>query len=172
MILETDRLEIIPLNGHQLKLLTEDMNQFEQEMNCQYCGEEMEGMILEFFKGQIEAVQKNSENYFWHTFWLFKLKNEGKFIGSACFKNAPYDNGQVEIGYGINKNFQNLGYTTEAVNALCKWALNQPYVTRLVAETEKDNIPSQRVLKKCNMKLFKETEECFWWELTGKSTPK
>lgn len=165
MILETDRLEIIPLNGHQLKLITEDIIQFEKEVNCQYCGEEMEGIILQIFKGQIEVVQRNSENYFWYTFWLLKLKNEGKFIGSACFKNAPDNNRQVEIGYGINKNFKNSGYTTEAVNAMCKWALKQPSVTKIVAETEKDNIPSQRVLKKCNMKMFMETEKCFWWEL-------
>jgi RimJ/RimL family protein N-acetyltransferase len=48
---------------------------------------------------------------------------------------------------------------------MCNWALQQSCVTKVVAETEKDNIPSQKVLKKCNMKIFKETKECFWWEL-------
>lgn len=77
----------------------------------------------------------------------------------------------MEIGYGINNSFENLGYTTEAVNAMCKWALKQPSVTKIIAETEKTNIPSQRVLKKCNMKMYKETENCYWWELPKESTP-
>lgn len=165
MKLETERLEIIPLNYNQLNLLTENVIQFERELNCKYCGEEMEGIIADIFKAQIQLVQKNSKNYFWYTFWLFKIKNEGKFIGSACFKNSPDDNDQVEIGYGTNKEFQNYGYTTEAVNAMCEWALKQPSVSKVVAETEKDNIPSQKVLKKCNMEIFKETEECYWWQL-------
>lgn len=166
MKLETNRLDIIPLSAHQLKLLTEDIERFEQELKCQYCGEDMEGFILQLFKGQIEVVQKHSENYLWHTFWLFRLKNENKFIGSACFKNAPSDNSEVEIGYGINKNFENKGYTTEAIKAMCEWALSQPFVTKIIAETDKVNIPSQRVLRKCNMEIYKETDECYWWQLT------
>lgn len=166
MKLETDRLEIIPLNYNQLKLLTEDVDQFERELNCQYCGEEMEGIILDIFKGQVEIVEKNRESYFWHTFWLFRIKNEGKFIGSACFKNSPDDKGEVEIGYGINENFRNYGYTTEAVSAMCKWAFKRPNVTRILAQTEKGNIASQKVLRKCNMKIFKETEKRYWWQLT------
>lgn len=165
MKLETDRLEIIPLNADQLRLVTDNMIQFEQSMDCQYCGEAMEGIILRIFKGQIEAVLKNCQDYLWHTFWLFKLKHEEKFIGSACFKNSPKAHGEVEIGYGINQKFGNFGYTTEAVNAMCEWALKQPMVTKITAETDKENIPSQRVLQKCNMKMFKETEKHYWYEL-------
>jgi len=167
MKLVTERLEIIPIDYNQLKLLTENVLQFERELNCKYCGEKMEGIILNIFKAQIELVRKNNENYFWYTFWLFKIKNEGKFIGSACFKNSPDNNCQVEIGYGINEKFQNKGYTTEAIKAMCEWALKQPLVSKVVAETEKGNIPSQKVLEKCNMIIFKETEECYWWQLTN-----
>lgn len=53
---------------------------------------------------------------------------------------------------------------------MCEWALKQPSVIKIVAETEKENVPSQRVLKKCNMKIYKEIEECYWWELTKKIT--
>lgn len=34
MKIETDRLEIIPLNEDQLKLLIEDVDGFEQELDC------------------------------------------------------------------------------------------------------------------------------------------
>ena len=169
MKLKTERLELIPLNAYQLKLLTEDIIQFEKEIQCQYCGEEIEGGILKIFRGQIEVIKTNHGDYLWHTFWLFKLRNTDKFIGSASFKNIPSDRGEVEIGYGINKKFENYGYTTEAVNAMCEWALKQPGVKKIVAETEKGNIKSQRVLEKCKMIQFKETEDCYWWELTKES---
>ena len=170
MKLETNRLEIVPLNSHELKLITENINEFEKELNCKYCGEEMDWIILKIFKSQIPLVQNNSEDYLWHTFWLFKLKNEEKFIGSACFKSIPDVNGEVEIGYGINENYKSNGYTTEAVTAMCKWALKHSSVTKVLAETEKNNIQSQRVLEKCDMKIFKETEDYYWWSLTKDSS--
>lgn len=125
----------------------------------------MKGIMLEIFRGQVKAIRNNNKDYLWHTVWLFKLKKDNKFIGSACFKNAPDEKKQVEIGYGINSIFSNLGYTTEAIGAICKWALDQPTVEAIVAETEKNNIPSQKVLKKCDMKIFKETKDCYWWIL-------
>lgn len=167
MTLETERLILIPLKGDQLKLLTENIAKFEKELNCEYYGEEMEGEILEIFEGQVEIV-KNNNNYIWHTFWLFKMKNESKFIGSACFKGEPSKNGDVEIGYGINKNYENRGYTTEAVKAMCEWALKQHHVTKVIAETEKDNFASHKILEKCNMKQYKETTDCYWWQLVSK----
>lgn len=169
MKLETNRLEIVALDEYYLKLITEDISRFEKELNCEYCGEEMKGIILQIFKNQIEVVKQNRDNYIWHTFWLFKLKSENKFIGSACFKNISYKDAQAEIGYGINTEFENQGYTTEAVDAMCKWALSKANIAKIIAETEIDNIPSQRVLKKCNMRIFKETEGCYWWELCSKS---
>lgn len=165
IILLTDRLEIIPLNAHELELITDDVKQFEKELNCEYRGEEMEGIILKIFKGQIDAVKKSGEQYYWNTFWLFRIK-DNEFIGSACFKGAPNEKGQVELGYGINKQYQNYGYTTEAVKEMCKWALKQSDVNEVIAETEKQNIASQKVLIKCNMIKYKETEDCYWWKLT------
>ena len=64
------------------------------------------------------------------------------------FKGLNAD-GSVEIGYGISEIKQGNGYATEAVNAAVTWALKQPGVFRVEAETEPDNRASQRVLEKC-----------------------
>jgi ribosomal-protein-alanine N-acetyltransferase len=55
----------------------------------------------------------------------------------------------VEIGYGIFEEYQGQLYATEAVGAAVNWALQQPGVTRVEAETALDNRASQRVLEKC-----------------------
>lgn len=54
-----------------------------------------------------------------------------------------------EIGYGILEDHQGQGYATEAVDAAVRWALNQPSVHRVEAETEPENRASRRVLEKC-----------------------
>ena len=54
----------------------------------------------------------------------------------------------AEIDYMVLPDYWNRGYATEGVAALCRWALAQPGVTGIEAETAPDNAASQRVLEK------------------------
>jgi len=54
------------------------------------------------------------------------------------FKGLNAD-GSVEIGYGISEENQGNGYAIEAVDAVTAWALNQPSICRVEAETEPGN---------------------------------
>ena len=51
------------------------------------------------------------------------------------------------------------GYMGEAVAALASWALAQPHVTRVEAETAPDNVASQRVLARVGFEASGETGE-------------
>lgn len=82
----------------------------------------------------------------WYAIWMMDLK-DGTHIGELCFKGVT-EKGAAEIGYGVAEDYQGRGYATEAVSALTDWALSQPSVTCVVAETEASNIASQRVLGK------------------------
>ena len=73
----------------------------------------------------------------------------GRVIGGAGFKGTPSADGDVEIGYGIDEQNRCRGYATEAVQAMTAWALAQPGVRRVLAQTEPGNAISQRVLQKC-----------------------
>ena len=165
MELQTERLLVIALDMEQLRLLLEDIKEFEKKLNVKYYGEPIEGDILDFAKSQYQKILNSKGIYKWHTFWQFKLKSENIIVGSASFKGSPNEYGDVDIGYSTNVLYQNKGYTTEAVIELCNWALTEKNVFRVIAETEKDNIPSQRVLEKCGMQKYKENDESFWWEL-------
>jgi [ribosomal protein S5]-alanine N-acetyltransferase len=68
-------------------------------------------------------------------------------VGGGGFKGPPKD-GIVEVGYSVLPQFQKLGYATEIAGALVRWALSQPDVKRIVAETEWANPASVRVLCK------------------------
>lgn len=164
MIIQTRRLELIPLTLHQLKLWIEDMHALEKELNCTYQGEPMVGLFLNIAKGQLEATEKDKAHYFWHSFWLLLRKTDRTVIGAADFKDVPNANGEVEIGYGIGKAFEHNGYMTEAVESMCKWALRQKNVLNIIAETDIDNQASQNILERCGFIKYKE-EETIWWRL-------
>lgn len=163
MILETKRLYLIPLTANQLELWTYNIPALEKELNCVYQGDVMKGEFLDIVKMQLNITRKDEKNYLFHSFWLLMLKDKRIIIGATDFKNIPNKYGEVEIGYGLNSAYEHNGYMTEAVIKMCSWALNQPNVCSIIAETEKYNISSYHVLERCNMKLYKETDISYWW---------
>lgn len=90
----------------------------------------------------------------WETwYWLTRPEPGGRprLVGCGGFKGPP-DDGLVEIGYGTDEGSRNLGYATEAVSALVRWAFTQPGVQGVAAEALPDNLPSLRVLARCGFR--------------------
>ena len=85
--------------------------------------------------------------------WLVFRGEE--LVGDAGF-HAPPANGEVELGYAMRPEHRGLGYASEAAQALVEWALAQPGVERVVAEFERDNAASQRVLEKAGLRPLDE----------------
>lgn len=161
-LIETERLELLPLDARLLRLWVEDLPALEKELSCSYQAEPMEGGFLEIVKGQLAATERDEENYAWHSFWLLLRKRDRVVVGSADFKNVPDENGEVEIGYGLGRPFVHNGYMTEAVGTMCAWAEKQKGVQHVIAETERDNLPSQCVLERCGFRKY--NEACtIWW---------
>jgi RimJ/RimL family protein N-acetyltransferase len=141
MMIETDRLYLIPLTANQLKLWIEDIPALEKELNCSYQAEPMEGVFLHIVKGQYEITVNVELNYLYHSFWFLVRKTDRIVIGSVDFKGFPNADGEVEIGYGLGKEFEHNGYMTEAVQAMCHWAMEQELISHVIAETDIGNIP-------------------------------
>lgn len=129
-MIQTERLKIYTASDDEMKKLIEE--ETDDEMRTAY-QEMLEGCIS-------NPGQRN-----WYAVCFMEL--DGKRIGDLCFKGLGAD-GVVEIGYGTYTGFERKGYMTEAVTALVQWASRQPGVLRIEAETDKDNIASQRVLAK------------------------
>lgn len=164
MKIETERLELVALNPRQLKLWVDDITALEQELGVVYKAEPLNGFFYEIVKGQIDITEKDSEKYQWHSFWLLIRKNDKIVVGSADFKDIPNEKGEVEIGYGLGKEFEHNGYMTEAVKAMCEWALQQEKVLHVIAETDSDGLASQRILQR-NGFVKTRQDETFWWRL-------
>lgn len=164
MIIQTERLELIPLTLNQLKLWSEDIHALEKELDCSYKAEPMEGFFLEIVKGQYEMTLKDPSNYLWHSFFFLIRKEDRVVVGSADFKDIPNENGEVEIGYGLGKEFEHNGYMTEAAKAMCDWAFKQDGVTSVIAETDLEGLASQKILESCGFKKDR-CGETLWWRL-------
>lgn len=164
MIIETQRLSLIPLTERQLKLWIEDIPALEYELGCVYRAEPLTSIFLDIVKQQYEIVKKDNSNYLYYTFWFIILKTDKAVVGSADFKSIPNEKGEVEIGYGLGKKFEHNGYMTEVVKAMCEWALSQEEVSCVIAETERHNRASHHVLERCGFRLYK-LKENLWWKL-------
>jgi len=162
-MLEGKRLMLYPLEADDLAMLLFDRSRFEAIHKLTYDGELLEGTeLFGIFEGQIEAIRKDPAHWLWHTFWMM-VDHQNAIVGSICFK-GPAQKGEVEIGYGVSPKHEKHGYASETVATLTKWALSQPHVEQVIAETEHYNDASKRVLEKNGFTVYKTTETALWWK--------
>lgn len=102
----------------------------------------------------------------WFRLWDFYLKDSNTIIGGACFKGQPNEKGEVEIGYGIDDEYQNLGYATEAIGALIDMTKQDIGVKKVLFEIEQDNFSSLRVAQKLNAEFIRVSDHMKWYGIT------
>lgn len=164
-MLETTRLRIVPLRVEQFRLLLSGTDKMEEALGLSPSNMHLDEHTQQAMEGLFQKLLEHQDEYFWYTSWQIILKSENKSIASACFMEEPNENSVVEIGYGTNASYQRKGYMTEAVLVICEWALDQPKVKVVIAETDRDNYASQKVLQRCGMKLYAETDDSLFWKL-------
>ena len=160
MKIELNGIYLHPLNSEELSLFCNNLSLLEKKICCNYCAEPITGLFRDIAQYQlISGLSENPKYWNLYTYWLIIL--EKKVIGLVFFKGKPNPNGEVEIGYGLNKNYEKNGYMTQAVLYICKWATNQKVIKSILAETKKDNNKSQNLLKRCGFNICLETEKSF-----------
>ena len=107
-------------------------------------------------------------------FYLAVRRDDGLVIGEIGFAGPP-TNGAVTIGYAIVPGARGRGYATEAIAALSAWALEQPGVHEVRADTLPDNEPSARALLRAGFGELESPEHVRRFTLGGgsaeRSTP-
>ncbi|MGH4123526.1 MAG: GNAT family N-acetyltransferase [Clostridium sp.] len=170
----TQRLKIIPLDIENYRLYIEATNKMEENLGLKITNKIWNESIKGAFQYRLKKVIENKEQYLWETLWIVICKEENCEIASLMIKGYPNEKGEVIIGYGTNESYQSKGYMTEAVEGLIKWIFENPKALSIVADTEKTNIASHRVLEKNGFIKYKESvktsdggevEELVWWSL-------
>jgi len=166
--IETKRLIIAPLTRQESELYLSDVEAFAQKLRLAKAPNEPDEGTKRALNWLIEVgLQYDKRSSVWAALWALVDKKLNVVVGNACFKGEPID-GDAEIGYGTELEFQNQGYMTEAVEGLVAWGRKRDDLRGIVAETHKDNIPSQRVLERAGfVKLgeAKSEEDGFFWRI-------
>jgi len=168
--LETDRLKLLPLSLDDLLLEIRNPRLLAERLGVAppmvAPGEEfreiLRGVAAEM-SGDIGRTGPGADGPAWPLRWVIVGKEDGRIIGGFIWKGRPDAHGKVEIGYGLDEPYRGRGYMTEALREVAGWALRQPHVVAVLAETEKGNTASHRVLAKAGFTRFAETEDFYWW---------
>lgn len=169
--LETERLRLIALDIDNLRLRLSDYQQMQRNLDLNPVLESSYGhfpydqQVEQAITFAIKEIERSPEAYIWNTFWQLVHKQENQIIGEFDFHDAPNEVGEVEFGFMTLPEYRNHGYMTEAAQASIGWALNQDGVSALIAETDKHNKASQRVLEKLGAWTYEETESVYRWKI-------
>jgi RimJ/RimL family protein N-acetyltransferase len=159
-MIETERLLIMPLTYSQLKKRTENQDKFAEEENLKFVSAEMGAEEIDAIQNSfLPKLADSSKIFFFHTMWLIIEKRERVVVGGICFHGEPDNNGNVEIGYGTEPKFQNMGFMKETILGMLDWLKTDKRIKNVVAETERDNISSLKLLEKCGFLFVRNMED-------------
>lgn len=167
--LETERLNLLPLQPYHLALSLEDYGKMQSDLGLRVSDAILEEELQYAMKVRLRKVLEDVENYLWLTNWAIVHKKDHQIIGFIMIKGCPNEVGEVIVGYGIDEKYRKNGYATETLKRLAEWIFENPKALCVVADTEKTNIASHKVLQNAGAFKYKETDELVWWKIERKN---
>ena len=165
--LDTRRLTLIPLTIQQMRWQRDDFARLERELGLAASGQRLDDELMPIVARAIGQMRRSPGQARWLCHWAAALKRERRLVGSLAFKGPPNPSDEVEIGYGFDRGYRNLGLATEAVVEMTRWALAHAAVTAVIAETANTNVPSMRVLQKAGFIITAATKRFLYWRADG-----
>ena len=101
-------------------------------------------------------------------FYAVELVDNGKVIGNIYCGNRDF--GTKEVGYIINKRYQQKGYASEALSAVIEYAFAEG-AHRIYAECDPRNVPSWKLLEKVGLKREAHFRQNIWFHKDEQGAP-
>jgi predicted acetyltransferase len=171
MILESNRLKLIPMNLQGLKDSIRSKEKLEREIGLNLDEASLYDKMKKIYQKKIDKISKNPKEYLYYTYWQIVDKENNLIMGSIAFKGTPNFEGEIEVGYGLSPNYRGYGYMTEALKELVNWAFNDHNVNvkSVLASTLKDNTASQNVLVRSLASKYDENEDYYCFRIDNNS---
>ena len=94
-------------------------------------------------------LREHPEWHGWLGWYAVRTHNDQRvLVGGGGFLGGPNADGMIEMGYSVLPAFHRQGIATEMVHALTEWAFETPSVTRIEADTARDNTGSWALLQR------------------------
>ncbi|WP_394828505.1 GNAT family N-acetyltransferase [Pendulispora albinea] len=167
-VLLTERLELVPFTLPLVEaMMASDRDKIEQAVNAplpkRWHGR---AMIERAFPASLCEIRKDPETRLWGDRLMIVRTKARRIVGSVIFHGRPGPDGIAEVGYGVEDEWQGLGYATEAVETCLQWALVQPGIRAVQATTFQWHRASLRVIEKCKMTRIGSRDHEMLGELT------
>ena len=147
--IQTKRMLLIPLSPQQLSGFLENPAAIAKQLGFPFATHFVDENVRHAIRMKLAALNEiQGDNWLWKTYWLIKINTPEMGVGLVGFKGLPDESGSVEIGYGIDTDFQNQGYMTEAVQVVLDWAFKHLECNSVTA-CRVSNPASVKVLQKC-----------------------
>lgn len=163
--LDTERLIILPLKSNQLALALEDYAKMQTDLGLNVVNTVLDEEMEYAMKVRLRKVLEDDNNYLWLTNWAIIHKEDNQIIGFIILKGCPNELGEVIVGYVIEESHQRKGYAREALKAVIQWIFKNPKALYVIADTEKENMPSNKLLENLGAVRYKENDEIIWWKI-------
>lgn len=152
----TRRTRLTALSQGELKSYLNHPIKLAAKLECQLSSKIITAVVERAVRMKIEKMSAAPINdHPWYTYWLLVIADSNFGAGLIGFKGVSTGYKQVEIGYGIDPDYGNKGYTTEGAQALIQWAFQDERCNSVVAcHVLNDNLPSIRVLQKLGFQIY------------------
>ena len=145
-VIETPRLELHHISAPDLITLFEDRDDTAAISGKGFINPLR---VLIDFQGplawRVPQVKADPACNKWFVRWIV-LKDNQEIIGSTSFHGAPDANGMLEIGLGIESEYQNQGFAKESLLGMWRWALTFPQIRTFRYTVSPDNAASVAVI--------------------------
>lgn len=148
MILHTPNLTLIPATAALAHAEIHDRESFAASLHAEVPGNWPPETVADALPWFLTQLTDNPALSGWLTWYAIFMGGVCPVLAASIGFFGPPHLGEVEIGYSVLPQFQGRGCATEMVICLAAWALSQPDVKSVVAETSCVNFSSQRVLEK------------------------
>lgn len=146
--IKTKRLLLRPLNIADLNTVHEYASDYENTRYMMYFPKETTEETADFLSCVTDEWEKSEP-----TFYEFAILLDGQHIGAVSVYLLDEKREVGELGWILNKKYQNMGYATEAARAVMDFALITLRLKKIIAQCDYRNIPSRRLMEKIGLKL-------------------
>ena len=152
----TRRTRLAALSQGELESYLNHPKKLAAKLGCQLSSKIITAVVEQAVRMKIKNMNAAPINdHPWYTYWLLVIADSNFGAGLIGFKGVSAGYRQVEIGYGIDPDYEDKGYTTEGAQALIRWAFQDERCSSVVAcHVLNDNLPSIRVLQKLGFQIY------------------
>jgi len=147
MRIKTERLILRKPTKKDISDLVENGNDYEIHYNSFF--------LMKFPFGKKEAIEVIKEKTKNLKRFAIELKNSNKVMGLVDLYNINEKEKKLKLGYWIGQKYRRVGYASEAVKAIMKFAFENFKIEKIIATTLVNNSASQKFLEKLEFKRQK-----------------